>query len=118
LILGPEGVFSGLLGPCLDNPDCANDKYKNEGPIPLGNYKMNEDEREGHETFWRLEPDPPISGWDCNRKKRCGFMLHPGTLSLGCNTADPTNEKTMRQYGRIDGLLLEEKGANTLKVIP
>ena len=78
---------------------------------------MNQDVREGNEGFWRLEPNPPIPGWKCRLGiNRCGFMLHPGTVSLGCITADPTNPKTMRQYDRIDRLLQRENGANTLTV--
>jgi RHS repeat-associated protein len=115
LALGPLGVFSGVPGQCRNNPDCADNK--DEGPIPPGNYKMNQDDREGNEGFWRLEPDPPIPGWKCRLGvNRCGFMLHPGTVSLGCITADPTNKKTMRQYDRVDRLLQRENGANTLTV--
>ncbi len=114
-MLGPLGVFSGASKRCRDNPDCADNK--DEGPIPPGNYKMNQDDREGNEGFWRLEPDPPISGWKCRLGlNRCGFMLHPGTASLGCITANSKNTETMHQYGRIDRLLRKEKSANTLTV--
>lgn len=115
--LGPGGVFSGVPGECRNNSQCGDNK--DEGPIPVGNYRMNRDDREGNEGFWRLEPDPQIPGWKCRLgMKRCGFMLHPGTVSLGCITADPTNSDTMRQYNRIDRLLQREDGANTLTVVP
>jgi RHS repeat-associated protein len=50
--VGPGGVFSGQPGKCRNNPDCA--QNASEGPIPMGDYKMNKDDRPGHEGFWRL----------------------------------------------------------------
>ena len=114
LTLGPEGVFSGASKSCLNNPACADNK--DEGPIPPGKYKMNQDDRVGHEGYWRLEPDPPTPGWKCLLGSRCGFMLHPGTYSLGCITADRKFPATMLQYDQINRLLQKENGANTLTV--
>ena len=114
--LGPGGVFSGL-GPCKDKPSCADNK--DLGPIRPGNYKMNRDDRPGNELHWRLEPVPKISGWKCYfGLARCGFKLHPGTLSLGCITADPNDPNTMKQYDLLHALLQSEDGANTLTVAP
>ncbi|MBT9539680.1 MAG: DUF2778 domain-containing protein [Thiobacillus sp.] len=116
ITLGPVGVFSGVPGQCRNNPDCSSNE--NEGPISPGNYRLNQDDRPGNEGFWRLEPNPEIPGWKCRLGlERCGFMLHPGQISLGCITADPENIKTMRQYNRIDSLLQRENGSNTLKVM-
>ncbi|KAF0190254.1 MAG: Sel1 domain-containing protein, partial [Gammaproteobacteria bacterium] len=115
--LGPSGVFSGVPGQCRNNSQCADNA--NEGPIPPGNYTINSDDRSGHEGFWRLEPNPQIPGWKCKTGlKRCGFMLHPGQVSLGCITVDPSNKNTMRQYNRIDRILQREDGSNTLTVTP
>jgi len=114
--LGPNGIFSGL-GPCTNDPSCAN--VNDIGPIAPGNYTMNEDDRPGHEGFFRLEPDPKIPGWKCRiGLKRCGFELHPGHRSLGCITADKTNENTMMQYDNIFDLLDAENGNNHLTVVP
>ena len=80
---------------------------------------MNRDDRPGHKGFWRLEPNPKISGWKCRlRLKRCGFELHRGTVSWGCITADKDNATTMQQYENVNNLLNSENGANTLTVEP
>jgi RHS repeat-associated protein len=114
--LGPDGVFSGYKA-CTNNSSCSNDP--NDGPIPPGNYNMNEDTRAGHEGFWRLEPDPKVPAWKYYLGlERNGFMLHPGGLSLGCITADKKNKAVMEQYGGINQLLQQEKGHNRLRVNP
>jgi RHS repeat-associated protein len=88
-----EGVFSGIGG-CLNNPSPACVDNSNDGPIMPGSYKMNEDTRIGHESYWRLEPNPPISGWAYYfLGARSGFMLHPGGVSLGCITVDLLHRK-------------------------
>jgi hypothetical protein len=82
---------------------------------------MNEDDRPGHEGFWRLEPNPKIPGWECRlhwNGIRCGFELHPGGTSLGCITADKKNAAVMKQYGGINKLLTSENGKNSLTVTP
>jgi RHS repeat-associated protein len=115
--VGPSGVFSGLPGECRNNPSCVNNR--DEGPIPMGDYKMNKDDRPGHQGYWRLEPNPPIPGWKyVVGVNRCGFMLHPGGVSLGCITVDRRNDKSMRDYGNLNQLLLRENGTNTLTVTP
>lgn len=43
-------------------------------------------------------------------------MLHPGTVSLGCITADILNSDAMQQYDKIHDLLKRESGGNTLTV--
>ena len=120
VVLGPNGVTSGDKGnPCQDNPSpsCIDDR--NKGPIVPGNYNMNQDDRPGHKGFWRLEPNPKISGWKCLlRLKRCGFELHPGTISWGCITADRNNGDTMKQYESVNRLLNQENGDNQLTVVP
>jgi RHS repeat-associated protein len=114
--IGPNGVWSGV-GPCTNDPECVNNN--DIGPIVPRNYKMNQDNRPGHEGFWRLEPDPKISGWKCRLGlERCGFELHPGSISLGCITADKKNPSTMDQYKGINDLLQRENGNNQMTVVP
>jgi len=115
-MLGPKGVWSGV-GKCADNSSCSN--IPDIGPIVPGTYSMNQDDRVGHEDFWRLEPNPKIPGWKCRfGLERCGFELHPGGRSLGCITADKKNLDAMKQYQDINALLNKENGANQLKVVP
>jgi RHS repeat-associated protein len=114
--LGPDGVFSGM-GECRNSPPCSDDK--NKGPIPPGNYNMNPDNRPGHESFWRLEPNPRIPGWKYYLGlARSGFELHPGSVSLGCITTDKNNPFAMDQYGQVHNLLQSESGSNALEVVP
>ncbi len=116
--LGPNGVWSGV-DRCANNNRCVNDP--DLGPIVPGNYNMNKDDRPGHEGFWRLEPNPTIPGWKCVLRwngVRCGFELHPGSVSLGCITTDKKNANAMEQYAGVNKLLLSENGANTLVVKP
>jgi len=114
--LGPNGVWSGV-GPCANDPGCAS--HNEIGPIVPGNYNMNQDDRPGHEGFWRLEPNPKIPGWKCRLGlERCGFELHPGGISLGCITADKKNQDAMTQYQNVNGLLNRENGNNRLRVVP
>jgi hypothetical protein len=89
------------------------------GPIQPGNYNINRDDRPGNEKHWRLEPVPKVSGILCMLGfKRCGFKLHPGTLSLGCITADSNDPNAMNQYDQIHNLLQSEDGSNSLTVTP
>jgi hypothetical protein len=116
--LGPNGVWSGV-GTCANKSSCEN--IPDLGPIVEGKYNMNEDDRPGHEGFWRLEPNPKIPGWECRlhwNGIRCGFELHPGGTSLGCITADKKNAAVMKQYGGINKLLTSENGKNSLTVTP
>lgn len=118
LTLGPGGVWSGV-GTCANKSSCEN--IPDLGPIVEGKYNMNEDDRPGHEGFWRLEPNPKIPGWECRlhwNGIRCGFELHPGGTSLGCITADKKNAAVMKQYGGINKLLTNENGKNSLTVTP
>jgi hypothetical protein len=50
--------------------------------------------------------------------ERGGFELHPGTISLGCITADMNNPRTMQQYDKLFELLSDEDGNNWLLVAP
>jgi hypothetical protein len=114
--LGPNGVFSGV-GKCRNQSSCSSEHF--QGPIPLGTYNMNPDNRPGHEDFWRLEPNPQIPGWKCYLGlARCGFELHPGGISLGCITVDKHNSPAMKQYNQVNALLNEEVGYNQLTVVP
>ncbi|QAU24389.1 DUF2778 domain-containing protein [Dyella sp. M7H15-1] len=114
--LGPNGVWSGV-GPCANDPGCAS--HNEIGPIVPGNYNMNQDDRPGHEGFWRLEPNPKIPGWKCRLGlERCGFELHPGGISLGCITADKKSQDAMKQYQNVNDLLNRENGDNHLRVVP
>jgi RHS repeat-associated protein len=119
--LGPNGVWSGV-NQCANNLKCVNIPYI--GPIVPGHYDMNADYRPYHEGFWRLEPDPKISGWKCyaNKysfgiiRKRCGFELHPGARSAGCITTDKDNPEAMKQYENLNDLLVHDNGNNKLLV--
>jgi type VI secretion system (T6SS) effector TldE1-like protein len=114
--LGPGGVWSGVKG-CANNTHCINDN--DLGPIVPGNYNMNQDDRSGHAGFWRLEPNPKIPGWKCRLGlARCGFELHPGSISLGCITTNKTDANAMQEYNSINNLLNQENGSNHLTVIP
>lgn len=115
--MGPKGVFSGI-GQCRNNNRDECTKSKDFGPIPVGTYKMNRDDRPGNNLFWRLEPDPKISGWKYYLGARGGFLLHPGAISLGCITADESNPDAMAQYRLIHNLLRTETGTNYLRVTP
>jgi RHS repeat-associated protein len=116
--LGPGGVWSGVAG-CANTPSCVGSH--DLGPIVPGNYNMNKDDRPlpGHSNFWRLEPNPKIPFWKCwFGLARCGFELHPGSLSLGCITTNKTDQQAMQQYDAVNGLLNQENGSNHLTVIP
>jgi len=64
-----------------------------------------------------LEPNPKVSGLEYNLGARGGFLLHPGSISLGCITADESNSATMNQYYLIHNLLKSEAGSNNLHVV-
>jgi len=114
--LEPAGVWSGV-GSCSNNPSCVNSH--DLGPIVPGSYNMNRDDRSGHSGFWRLEPNPKIPGWKCDLGlARCGFELHPGSISLGCITTSKTDPTAMQQYNNVNVLLSQENGSNSLTVIP
>jgi hypothetical protein len=116
--LGPNGVFSGMAD-CRNNPSSGCIRSFDEGPIVPGSYAMNPDSRPNHEGFWRLEPNPPVKGWEYYlRRKRSGFMLHPGSRSLGCITTDREVPEAMEQYSAVNELLWSELGTNTLVVTP
>lgn len=115
--LGPGGVFSGIPGSCRNNPSCSDDNDR--GPIPPGNYRMNKDDRPGHSNYWRLEPNPTVSGWKCMLGlARCGFMLHSGGVSRGCITTSKNDPTAMSQYMGINNMLNRDLGINTLSVVP
>ena len=117
-ILGPEDVFSGVSA-CRNNPSSTCVNSENLGPIPPGEYNMNPDNRAGHGKYWRLEPNPPVPGWQYYLGlARSGFELHPGSVSLGCITASKFNPTTMQQYNRVNDLLKSESGSNVLYVTP
>ncbi len=114
-VLGPVGVWSGV-GSCANNPSCSDNSFL--GPIPAGQYKMNEDNRPGHQGFWRLEPEPQVTWWQYyTGQKRNGFELHLGEVSLGCITGDKNNPDTVKYYQNINQLLQGENGDNTLTVV-
>ncbi|MBI5639904.1 MAG: DUF2778 domain-containing protein, partial [Nitrospirae bacterium] len=115
--LGPDGVFSGV-GECKNNSSERCIKSKDIGPIPTGRYKMNSDDRAKHGLFWRLEADPKVSGWQYYLGARGGFLLHPGSASLGCITVRKRDAKAMLQYRAINDLLKSEIESNYLKVAP
>lgn len=116
--VGPDGVFSGQ-GECRDQPtdECIDDK--DDGPIPPGNYNMNEDNRPGHENWIRLEPKPKIPGWKVlSGLARGGFAFHLGSRSLGCINANKSNPDTVNDFQNLHNLLKKEKGQNILTVKP
>jgi len=60
-----------------------------------------------------------IPGWKCKLGlARCGFELHPGSISLGCITTSKTDTNAMQEYNSINNLLNQENGSNHLTVIP
>ena len=110
--LGPKNVWSGAqASPCQDNPDCQG--IWNFGPIPVDYFKMTPDTRPKHEHFWDLTREHP----DLFRYE--GFMLHPGTNSIGCITAERNDPNAMKQYSAVDAVLMKDYqagGGNVLKV--
>jgi hypothetical protein len=74
------------------------------------------------ENHWRLEPNPPVSAFQYyTGQRRNGFKLHPGTLSMGCITVDPSDEDLMNSYNELDYLLrrdLQRGRGNYLYVAP
>lgn len=110
-VVGPEGLWSGVAQ-CTNNPSNICTTAQKVGPVPPGDYKMNRDDRLQHAgmNFWRLEPVPKIPGWKCGFPfgARCGFEFHPGSLSLGCITADKTDPGVMKQYLENNALLRGE----------
>ena len=117
-VLGPEGVFSGI-GQCTNNPEASCTESFGRGPIPPGEYNMNPDNRPAHNKWWRLEPVPQVPGWKYYfGLARSGFLLHPGSFSLGCITTARLNPNAMKQFDRIDSLLRSESGSNVLYVTP
>ncbi|MBU0910516.1 MAG: DUF2778 domain-containing protein [Proteobacteria bacterium] len=116
--VGPEGVFSGR-GECQDEPSDECVDNENNGPVVPGDYNMNEDNRPGHENWWRLEPSPKIPGWKVRfGLARGGFAFHLGSRSAGCINANKNNPDTANDFNHLHNLLKKEKGRNTLTVIP
>ncbi len=116
--VGPDGVFSGQ-GECRNKPSNECLEAELYGPVVPGNYKMNKDNRLGHENWWRLEPSPKIPGWKVRLGLvRGGFAFHLGSRSAGCINADENNPVTVADFNNLHRLLLNENGQNTLKVIP
>lgn len=104
MTLGPQSLSSGDGPLFANNPSTS--WLPELGPIVPGQYNMNPDLRPGHDGFWRLEPNPKVPGWQCDAfLQRCGFELHPGTVSLGCITADKNDKSVMQQYNDINNLL-------------
>ena len=113
--LGIQGssIFSG-------NQECKNDSSesctsnRNDGPIPPGCYRATA--HESRPGFWRLTPvnwtkvDSALYHIGIGRS---GFMLHPGSVSLGCITVGPS---AMAQYDAINKLLSAESGDNIVCV--
>ncbi len=118
VIVGPDGVWSGMGDQCRNNLACA--KYDDVGPVPPGEYRMNRDDREKNrgKKFWRLEPTPKIPGWKCGILARCGFMFHLGSVSKGCITVDKFDPELTKQFDRIHEMLMGEDGHNTMTVEP
>ena len=112
-------VFSGN-GKCKNNSseDCI--KTPKEGPVPPGCYNVTPNlTRPG---FWNLTPigwskADAAAYWLQNKggigKQRGGFMLHLGTVSLGCITISNADKEN---YKAIDSLLRTENGSNILCV--
>ena len=93
------------------------DKYN--GPIVPGSYNINEDNRLGHDDWFRLEPSPKIPGWRVlSGLERGGFAFHLGSRSAGCINANKNNQETVEQFRNLQNLLKRESGSNTLKVGP
>ncbi len=122
--LGPSGVFSGLNDPaqgihCKNKPACEYDR--NQGPVPPGRYKMNENFYDSHQRF-SLEPWP--NDWrrllrDIRHPRFYGLgaQLHHGHYSEGCINANEDNPGAMQQYEQLFQLLTSENPNNWLTVI-
>jgi len=107
--LGPDGVFSGKWAG-KDNSFFS--FVPNFGPIPTGRYNISQDASPG---YWKLTGQQG----NVSSPYRNGFLLHPGSESLGCITADKSNERTKFQYKLINNLLADDlaNGGSTLEVI-
>ena len=87
------------------------------GPIPEDDYTIVK--HESKNLFWRLISNTPKPGWKVSLGiERSGFLLHPGTVSLGCITVDRENASLIDDYRKIDAMLNRENGRNTLVVTP
>lgn len=116
-MVGPDGVFSGQAGTCMNNPRCQGVRFV--GPIPAGIYQINEDGRPNHETWLRLEPVPRVAGWKVwTGLRRGGFAMHVGGNSAGCITVDRDNQEAVEDYLDLRTALLNEMPNNTLHVLP
>jgi RHS repeat-associated protein len=111
--VGPGDVSSGLAN-CTNQPSCTG--IKDVGPIQPGEYKMNPDDRPGHQNWFRLEPQPAIPGWEFWKRK--GFALHLGTRSLGCITVNENSPTATKQFQDLKRMLQMEAGNNYLLVAP
>jgi len=127
--IGPADVFSGenikdvpcknnlecyKNLSCRNNPECAN--VKDVGPIPPGSYKINNTNSRPH--FFDLEPIPPVRLWETwILRKRSGFELHPGSVSVGCITIN-SSHGIPSSYSDLERLLKKEDPHNTLQVQP
>lgn len=60
---------------------------------------------------------PPKRWYQC-LFDRCGFLLHPGTVTIGCINANRNVPGVMNQYNKVDQMLLRDSGANFLLVNP
>jgi Protein of unknown function (DUF2778) len=99
---------------CADQPGCTGIPYA--GPIPPGEYKMNPDNRPGHQNWFRLEPQPTIPRWEFWKRK--GFALHLGSRSLGCINANKNSPTATKQFQDLQRMLQMEAGNNYLLVAP
>jgi RHS repeat-associated protein len=113
LQVGPNDVSSGLEN-CKDQPSCTG--IHDVGPIPPGKYKMNPDDRPGHQNWVRLEPQPTISVWEFWKRK--GFALHLGTFSLGCINVSKDSPSAVKQFQDLQKMLQFESGNDYLVVTP
>jgi RHS repeat-associated protein len=104
-------------GWCKDKNSCEALPFV--GPIPPGKYRMNKDDRPGHDTWYRLEPIPAVTWWQYySGMRRAGLALHLGHISEGCINVDKDNPGAASQYQRLLQMLDSEQDENYMFVEP
>lgn len=98
--------YSGVKGPCRNNPNCCDDH--NIGPIPPGNWTIGAAYDDQHRGPCVLPLKPAD---DTQTFGRSGFLIHgdsaTGNASTGCIILGPIIRKYIR-----------DSGDQELKVIP
>lgn len=121
---GQQGVATSTpssgLGPCVNNPGCA--QQVNQGPVPPGSYNVFPNTIPGRQGWWALQSKswiPGVSGALCRLGlARCGYNLHLGTYSLGCITFPKIDPYAQQDFSSLANLLNADGPDNSLTVVP